>query len=126
MIQKFTYLHIPENSGVKNAQAINLRRNYKKKYSSIGHIILISVKSLRGKKILPNKIKKKDILPTLIITTKIYKKKNYYLKFFYNNGIILNFQGQPYASKIFIPLLKSLYFRGFLRLGLLSSGFFQI
>lgn len=124
MIQKLSKLKLPENSGAQLCQAINLKKNYKNRYTTIGHIILVSVKKLRLKKNIPLKIKKKNNLLSLIITTKKYIKKSYYFKFYNNNIILLNFQGQPYATNIFIPLLRSLYFKGFLRLGLISPGFF--
>ena len=49
MIQPGTYLNVIDNSGAKDICCIKVIPGYKRKYASVGDVIIVSVKSLRSK-----------------------------------------------------------------------------
>ena len=62
MIQSGTYLNVVDNSGAKDICCIKVLPGYKRKYASVGDIIVVSVKSLRSKRRSTSKVKKGDVL----------------------------------------------------------------
>jgi large subunit ribosomal protein L14 len=108
MIQQRTILKVSDNSGVKTVRCLKILGGFKKKYSILGDIIIISIQQLKNKLKKTSKLKKKEIYRALIIKTKInYKKKTGYENFFKKNSIVLiNKQGNPIGTRILgaIPL----------------------
>lgn len=103
MIQKQTKVKIIDNTGAKVGQCIHV---YKKKTSSVGNLILITVKQTHKYK---KKIEKGKLFKALVVRTKAGKKNklNNYISFNENSVILLNENLQPKGTRIFgpIPLL---------------------
>jgi large subunit ribosomal protein L14 len=102
MIQQRTILKVSDNSGVKTVRCLKILGGFKKKYSILGDIIIVSIQQLKNKLKKTSKIKKKEIYRALIIKTKInYKKKTGYENFFKKNSIVLiNKQDNPIGTRI--------------------------
>jgi large subunit ribosomal protein L14 len=102
MIQQRTNLKVSDNSGVKTVRCLKVLGGFKKKYSVLGNIIVVSVQQLKNKLKKTSKIKKKEIYKALIIKTKVkLRKKTGYENFFKKNCIVLiNKQGSPIGSRI--------------------------
>ena len=125
MIQQQTILKVSDNSGAKTVRCIKVLGGFKKKYASLGDIIVVSVQTLRDqlkKKV--SKVKKKDIYRDLIIIKKVYyKKKNgFYVKFQENSVALINKQGNPVATRIIGPIAKILNKKQFHKFISISSG----
>jgi large subunit ribosomal protein L14 len=98
MIQQKTILKVFDNSGAKTVRCIKVLGGFKKKYASLGDIIVVSVQ----------KLKKKEVYRALIIRTKTpYKKKDGSTIIFNENSVaLMNKQGNPIGTRIIGPLPK--------------------
>jgi large subunit ribosomal protein L14 len=124
MIHKGTYLNIVDNSGGKLGSCIHIYGGYRKRYASIGDVILVSIKSIKRRTSEQAKIKKGDVLKALVVNTKCINStiSGFSNKFFTNSIILLNEQNKQVGTRIFVPLLK--LFRGtkYLKLLSISNG----
>lgn len=102
MIQQRTILKVSDNSGAKRVRCLKILGGFKKKYSILGDIIVVSVQQLKNKLKKTSKIKKKEIYKALIIKTKVkLRKKTGYENFFKKNSIVLiNKQSNPIGTRI--------------------------
>jgi large subunit ribosomal protein L14 len=124
MIQSISILKVADNSGAKTVRCIKVLGGFKRKYSKIGEIIVVSIQTLRNKSKDTSKVKKKEVYKALIVQTKIkYKKINGFMsKLNENSVILLNKQGNPVASRILVPVMKHFLSRKFQKVMGLSSG----
>jgi large subunit ribosomal protein L14 len=124
MIQQQTILKVSDNSGAKTVRCIKVLGGFKKKFASLGDIIVVSVQKLRNKLKTISKVKKKEIYKALIIRTKVFsKKKNgFYIKFQENSVALINKQGNPVGTRIIGPIPKILKKKQFQKFVSISSG----
>jgi large subunit ribosomal protein L14 len=124
MIQQQTILKVSDNSGAKTVRCIKVLGGFKKKFASLGDIIVVSVQKLRNKLKKISKVKKKEIYKALIIRTKVSsKKKNgFYIKFQENSVALINKQGNPVGTRIIGPISKILKKKQFQKFVSISSG----
>jgi large subunit ribosomal protein L14 len=124
MIQQQTILKVSDNSGAKTVRCIKVLGGFKKKFASLGDIIVVSVQKLRNKLKKISKVKKKEIYKALIIRTKVSsKKKNgFYIKFQENSVALINKQGNPVGTRIIGPIPKILKKKQFQKFVSISSG----
>ena len=111
MIQQKTALKVSDNSGAKTVKCIKILGGFKKKYSKLGDIIVVSVQQLRNKSKKTSKVKKKEIYKALIIKNKSYiSKKNMDINTLLkkNSVTLLNKQENPIGTRILEPLPQSL------------------
>ena len=110
MIQQKTTLKVSDNSGAKTVRCLKILGGFKKKYSKLGNIVIVSIQQLRNKAKKTSKVKKKEIYKALIIKTKAtYQKKTGYKKFFKRNTVtLLNKQENPIGTRILEPLPQNL------------------
>lgn len=110
MIQQQTILKVSDNSGAKTVRCIKVLGGFKKKYATLGDIIVVSVQKIRNKLKKTSKVKKKEVYKALIIRTKTHlKKKNgFSITFKENSVVLINNQGNPVGSRIIGPLSKTL------------------
>ncbi len=120
MIQIGTSLQVVDNSGAKQAYCIKiLNSSSKKKFASVGDLIIVVIKTLRNKR-LKLKVKKGEITLGLIIRTKVSRKN---ISFSDNSIVLLNKQFKLLGTRIFGPVFKFFRFTKFLKVTLLSSVF---
>lgn len=124
MIQSLSILKVVDNSGAKTVRCIKVLGGFKRKYSKMGEIIVVSVQTLRNKSKITSKVKKKEVYKALIVQTKIkYKKRNGFMsKLNENSVILLNKQGGPVASRVLVPVMKNFINQKFQKVIGLSSG----
>jgi large subunit ribosomal protein L14 len=125
MIQKGSYLNVVDNSGIKTVQCIHIFGGYKKRYSKLGEIILISIKNVRNIKAAnQKKVKKGDICKALIVKTR--KKINFFnsekITFFENAVILYNLKNKPIGTRIFGGLSKYFRYTKYLKILSISAG----
>lgn len=106
MIQHETRLTVADNSGAKQALCINVLGGSRKKYASVGDIIVVSVKSA-----LPNgDMKKGTVSKAVVVRTKkeIRRADGSYIRFDENACVLLNNAGEIRGTRIFGPVAREL------------------
>ncbi len=114
MIQMQTVLTAADNSGAKRMQCIKVLGGSKRKYASIGDIIVVSVKEA-----LPNsRVKKGDVRRAVVVRTKkeIRRSDGSYIKFDVNSAVLINDANEPIGTRIFGPVARELRARRFMKI----------
>ena len=106
MIQPLSRLESADNSGVKQLMCVKVLGGSKRRYASIGDVIVCSVK-----KAIPNSnIKKGSVVKAVIVRTKkIIKRKNgSSIRFDDNAAIVINADKNPVGTRVFGPVAREL------------------
>jgi large subunit ribosomal protein L14 len=114
MIQMQTLLDVADNSGAKRLFCIKVLGGSKRKYASIGDIIVASVKEA-----LPNsKVKKGDVVKAVIVRTakEIGRPDGSYIRFDGNSAVVINNQQEPVGTRIFGPVARELRAKKFMKI----------
>ncbi len=114
MIQTNTVLNSADNSGAKKLFCIKVLGGSKRKYASIGDIIVVSVKEA-----LPNsKVKKGDIKKGVIVRIRkeIRRKDGTYIRFDENSAVLIEPNGEPIGTRIFGPVARELRAKKFMKI----------
>ena len=106
MIQMQTKLDVADNSGARKIQCIKVLGGSKRRFASIGDIIIVSIKDAipRGK------VKKGEVLKAIIVRTKKEFKRidGTTIRFDKNAAVLLDKQEEPIATRIFGPVTREL------------------
>ncbi len=114
MIQMQTLLDVADNSGAKRLFCIKVLGGSKRKYASIGDIIVASVKEA-----IPNsKVKKGDVVKAVIVRTakEIGRTDGSYIRFDGNSAVVINNQQEPVGTRIFGPVARELRAKKFMKI----------
>ncbi len=114
MIQMQSILDVADNSGAKKLYCIKVLGGSKRKYASIGDIIIASVKEA-----LPNsKVKKGDVVKAVVVRTakEIGRIDGSYIRFDDNSGVVINNQKEPVGTRIFGPVARELRAKKFMKI----------
>lgn len=106
MIQNETNLVVADNSGAKKVRVIHVLGGTRRRYASIGDVVVVSIKSA-----IPGGIvKKKEISRAVVVRTKKeYRRKDgTYIRFDENAVVLINAQGEPRGTRIFGPIAREL------------------
>jgi large subunit ribosomal protein L14 len=127
MIQKGSFLNVIDNSGAKNVCCIQVMRGYRKRYASVGDVIIVSIKNLRLKRKKLARVKKGEVSRALVIRTKVLKKSYAHdsLSFFENGVVLLSRQNKLLGTRIFGAVPQKFRSSKFLRVISLASGFIR-
>ena len=111
MIQMQTVLQVADNSGAKRLMCIKVLGGSKRKYASLGDIIVASVRES-----VPNsKVKKGEVVRAVIVRTakEIPRDDGSYIRFDENAAVLVNAQGEPIGTRIFGPVARELRAKAF-------------
>jgi large subunit ribosomal protein L14 len=124
MIQPQTILKVADNSGAKTVKCIKVLGGFKKRYASLGDIIVVSVQQLRNKSKKTSKVLKGGVFRALVVRTKKRSKKKDGSTFFLkeNSVTLINKQGNPIGSRILGPIPKILKKKKLIKFVTLSAG----
>ena len=114
MIQSQSILEVADNSGGKKLMCIKVLGGSRRKYGSVGDIIVASVKEA-----VPNsKIKKGSKVKAVIVRTKseIKRGDGSTLKFDGNSAVIVNDLKEPIGTRIFGPVARELRLKRFMKI----------
>ncbi|MCC6749840.1 MAG: 50S ribosomal protein L14 [Deltaproteobacteria bacterium] len=114
MIQTTTILGVADNSGAKKLMCIKVLGGSKRKYASVGDIIVVSIKEA-----IPGaKVKKGDVMKAVVVRTvkEIPRPDGSYIRFDENSAVLLNAQKEPVGSRIFGPVARELRARKFMKI----------
>ncbi|NIS74849.1 MAG: 50S ribosomal protein L14 [Deltaproteobacteria bacterium] len=114
MIQMQTVLDAADNSGAKKLYCIKVLGGSRRRYASLGDVIVVSVKEA-----LPNsKVKKGDVMRAVVVraTKEIRRLDGTYIKFDSNSAVLINHQGEPVGTRIFGPVARELRAKNFMKI----------
>jgi large subunit ribosomal protein L14 len=106
MIQQESVLRIADNTGAKKALCIRVLGGSKRRYASVGDVIVATVKDA-----IPNAgVKKGEVVRAVVVRTakEIRRKDGSYIRFDDNAAVLLNPQGEPRGTRIFGPVGREL------------------
>jgi large subunit ribosomal protein L14 len=114
MIQEYTRLSVADNSGAKSVMCIRLLGGSKKKYGSVGDIIVVSVKNA----IPGGSVKKGEVSRAVIVRTskEIRREDGSYIRFDDNAAVLLDNQNEPRGTRIFGPVARELREKEFMKI----------
>ncbi len=114
MIQTTTKLDVADNSGAKKVMCIKVLGGSRRRYASVGDVIVVSVKEA-----IPNsKVKKGDVARAVIVRTKreVRRADGSYIKFDGNSAVLLTKDMEPVGTRIFGPVARELRARKFMKI----------
>ena len=114
MIQAETRLTAADNSGAKVLYCIKVLGGSKRRYASVGDIIVVSVKEA-----IPNaKVKKGEVLRAVVVRTKkeIRRPDGSLIRFDDNSAVIIGGNREPVGTRIFGPVARELRAKRFMKI----------
>jgi large subunit ribosomal protein L14 len=114
MIQTETVLNVADNSGAKKVLCMRVLGGSRKRFASIGDIIIVAVKEA-----IPHaKVKKGDVMKAVIVRTakELRRMDDTWVKFDDNAAVILSGSGEPLGTRIFGPVARELRSQGFMKI----------
>ncbi|OIP90575.1 MAG: 50S ribosomal protein L14 [Syntrophobacterales bacterium CG03_land_8_20_14_0_80_58_14] len=114
MIQMQTMLNVADNSGAKKVACIKVLGGSRRRYASLGDVIVIAVKEA-----LPNsKVKKGDVMKAVVVRTvkEVRRADGSYLKFDDNSAVLITNQLEPVGTRIFGPVARELRAKQFMKI----------
>lgn len=114
MIQEFTVLSVADNSGAKRAMCFRILGGSKKRYASIGDIIVVAVKEA----IPGGTVKKSEVCKAVVVrtTAQLRRKDGTLISFSDNAAVIINEQNEPRGTRIFGPVARELREKQFMKI----------
>ena len=106
MVQTTTTLDVADNSGAKKIMCIRVLGGTKRKYASIGDVIVVSIKEA-----IPNaKVKKGEVAKAVIVRTKkeVSRADGSYIRFDTNSAVLVDKDNEPVGTRIFGPVTREL------------------
>ena len=114
MIQTESVLQVADNSGARKVACIRVLGGSRRRYASVGDIIVVSVKDA-----IPNaRVKKGEVLRAVIVRTAkgIGRPDGSFIKFDDNAAVLIDAQREPVGTRIFGPVARELRARKFMKI----------
>jgi large subunit ribosomal protein L14 len=114
MIQMQSMLEVADNSGARRLMCIKVLGGTRRKYASVGDVIVASVREA-----VPNsKIKKGTVVRAVVVRTakEIPRPDGSYIKFDSNAAVLVNPQREPLGTRIFGPVARELRAKKFMKI----------
>jgi large subunit ribosomal protein L14 len=114
MIQMQSTLSAADNSGAKKLMCIKVLGGSKRKYASVGDIIVVSVREA-----LPSsRVKKGSVRRAVVVRTakEIRRPDGSYIKFDVNSAVLINDANEPVGTRVFGPVARELRGAGFMKI----------
>ncbi len=119
MIRLESHLRVADNSGARIIRVLQVTGGFKKKYGSLGDIVVASVREA-----VPNtNIKKGEIVKAVVVRTKKEVKRNdgTYIRFDDNAAVLIDNQNQPRGTRVFGPIAREIREKGFSKIASLAQ-----
>jgi large subunit ribosomal protein L14 len=114
MIRAQTRLLAADNSGAKRLYCIKVLGGSRRRYATVGDIIVVAVKEA-----IPNaKVKKGDVMKAVVVRTKkeVRRPDGSYIRFDDNSAVLVNQQKEPIGTRIFGPVARELRAKRFMKI----------
>ena len=114
MIQVESKLDVADNSGAKRLSCIKVLGGSKRRYASVGDLIVVSVKEAMPH----SKVKKGEVFHAVIVRTKkeIGRPNGSYINFDTNSAVLLNKNMEPIGTRIFGPVARELRQKNYMKI----------
>ena len=114
MIQMQTNLDVADNSGARRVMCIKVLGGSKRRYATIGDIIVVSIKDAipRGK------VKKGDVMKAVVVRVRkdIRRADGSVIRFDRNAAVLLTPKFEPIGTRIFGPVTRELRTERFMKI----------
>ncbi len=114
MIQMQTNLDVADNSGARRVQCIKVLGGSKRKYASVGDVIVVSIKEAipRGR------VKKGDVMKAIVVRTakEIRRADGSAIRFDNNAAVLVNANMEPIGTRIFGPVTRELRAKNYMKI----------
>ena len=114
MIQQESTLEVADNSGARKVACIRVLGGTRRRYASIGDVIVVSVKDA-----IPNgRVKKGEVRRAVVVRTakSIPRPDGSFIKFDDNAAVLIDQQREPVGTRIFGPVARELRARRFMKI----------
>ena len=114
MIQQESVLEVADNSGARKVACIRVLGGTRRRYASIGDVIVVSVKDA-----IPNaRVKKGEVRKAVVVrTTKaLARPDGSFIRFDDNAAVLIDQQQEPVGTRIFGPVARELRARKFMKI----------
>jgi len=114
MVQTTSTLDVADNSGAKKLMCIRVLGGTKRKYASLGDVIVVSIKEA-----IPNaKVKKGDVAKAVIVRTRkeVSRQDGSYISFDANSAVLVDKDNEPIGTRIFGPVARELRAKKFMKI----------
>lgn len=114
MIQQESVLMVADNSGARKVLCIKVLGGSRRRYASVGDIIVVSVKEA-----IPNaKVKKGDVAKAVVVRTakEIGRPDGSYIRFDNNSAVLIDNANEPIGTRIFGPVARELRAKRFMKI----------
>jgi large subunit ribosomal protein L14 len=114
MIQVQTNLDVADNSGARRVQCIKVLGGAKRKYASVGDVIVVSIKEAIPK----GRVKKGDVRKAVIVRTakEVRREDGSAIRFDRNAAVLVNKDNEPIGTRIFGPVVRELRAKNFMKI----------
>ena len=114
MMQVETKLNVADNSGARKIQCIKVLGGSRRKYASVGDVILVTIKEAipRGR------VKKGEIVKAVVVRTAkdIRRPDGSAIRFDSNAAVLISTQGEPIGTRIFGPVTRELRAKNYMKI----------
>ena len=114
MIQMTSVLDVADNSGAKKVYCIKVLGGSRRRYASIGDVVIVSVREA-----IPGaKVKKGEVARAVIVRTKreLARPDGSFIKFDGNSAVLVNKENEPIGTRIFGPVARELRAKRFMKI----------
>ena len=114
MVQQETRLKVADNTGAKELLCIRVLGGTKRRYASLGDVIVCSVKEATPGGV----VKKGDVVKAVVVRTKesVRRPDGYYIRFSENAAVIIKDDKSPRGTRIFGPVARELRDKDYMKI----------
>jgi large subunit ribosomal protein L14 len=114
MVMQETIVEVADNSGAKRGLVIRVLGGTRRRYASVGDMVVLAVKDA----IPGSAVKKGDVVKAVVVRTKkeIRRSDGSYIRFDENAAVLVNDQKEPRGTRIFGPVARELRERQFMKI----------
>lgn len=118
MIQQETQLKVADNTGAKRVKCFKVIGGSKRRYATVGDIIICSVRDAEP----DSSVKKGEVVKAVVVRTRRYIKRpdGSWLRFDSNSCVIIDDKGNPKGTRIFGPVAREVRDRGYIKISSLA------
>ena len=114
MIQVESRLRVADNTGAREILCIRIRGGSKRRYATVGDIIVGTVKTATP----GGTVKKGEVVRAVVVRTKkeFGRKDGTYIAFDENAAVLIDNQNNPRGTRIFGPVARELRDKNFMKI----------
>jgi large subunit ribosomal protein L14 len=114
MVQVQTMLDVADNSGAKKVMCIKVLGGSKRRYATVGDVIIVSIKEA----IPDGTAQKGKVARAVVVRTakEVRRGDGSYIKFDRNAAVLITPQNEPIGTRIFGPVARELRWKNFMKI----------